>query len=340
MELYQNLKNRPRIFTWHIHGSYLFYLSQGNYDIYIPTDGKCSPGYYGRGETFLFGDNVHEVPVELIKDLEFDIILFQDDENYLVDQYKILSAEQRALPKIYLEHDPPWGHPTNNIHPVEDSSVTIVHVTYFNALMWDNSTLDVKIIPHGVTQPTITATLKEQKGLTLANHLFERGRIAGADIFSRINKDIPIDLIGMGKDTKGEVLHPYLPDFMANYRFFFNPMRYTSLGLAVCEAMMLGLPIVGLATTEQAVVIENGVDGFVHTDIRQLKDSMQLLLNDLELAKQMGQNAREKAQEKFNIQRFTADWESLFAEKCGINRYQVVAKREEKYETAMILKIT
>jgi NAD(P)-dependent dehydrogenase (short-subunit alcohol dehydrogenase family) len=31
-----------------------------------------------------------------------------------------------------------------------------------------------------------------------------------------------------------------------------KPVRYTSLGLAVCEAMMLGLPIIGLATTETA----------------------------------------------------------------------------------------
>ncbi len=41
-----------KIFTWHIHGSYLFYLSQGNYDIYIPTKPEKTEGYYGRGELF------------------------------------------------------------------------------------------------------------------------------------------------------------------------------------------------------------------------------------------------------------------------------------------------
>ncbi len=30
-------QNRPlKVFTWHIHGSYLFYLSQGDYELYIP----------------------------------------------------------------------------------------------------------------------------------------------------------------------------------------------------------------------------------------------------------------------------------------------------------------
>src|SRR5690606_7712417 len=123
---------RMRIFTWHIHGSYLFYLSQGNYDIFIPVNDQKSDRYCGRGNTFPFGSNVIEVKAEEVKNLEFDVLLFQADENYFIDQYEILSEEQRALPKIYLEHDPPWGHPTNEVHPVKNNDVTLVHVTHFN----------------------------------------------------------------------------------------------------------------------------------------------------------------------------------------------------------------
>ncbi len=50
----------------------------------------------------------------------------------------------------------------------------------------------------------------------------------------------------------GEVRHVELAAFAARYRFFFNPIRYTSLGLAVIEAMMVGMPIVALATTEMS----------------------------------------------------------------------------------------
>jgi hypothetical protein len=50
--------NGFRIFTWHIHGTYLYYLSKGNFTIYIPVNGKNTEGYYGRGETFPFGNNV------------------------------------------------------------------------------------------------------------------------------------------------------------------------------------------------------------------------------------------------------------------------------------------
>src|SRR3954468_3336080 len=148
--------SRLRIFTWHIHGSYLFYLSQGNYQIYIPTKPEKTEGYYGRGETFPFGDNVIEISAEEVKDHEFDCILFQTNQNFLKDQFEVLSASQRELPKIYLEHDPPRQHPTDTRHIIDDPDMTLVHVTHFNRLMWDNGRTPTVVIEHGVTEPAAT----------------------------------------------------------------------------------------------------------------------------------------------------------------------------------------
>lgn len=116
-----NASNRRlHIFTWHVHGSYLYYLSQGNYELYIPVNNERTEGYYGRGETFPFGPNVHEVDVNDVPLLDLDLILFQTTANYQQDQYDVLSPGQRELPKVYLQHDPPWGHPTD--------TVRIIHV--------------------------------------------------------------------------------------------------------------------------------------------------------------------------------------------------------------------
>ena len=104
---------------------------------------------------------------------------------------------------------------------------------------------------------------------------------------------------------------------MARYRFFFNPIRYTSLGLAVIEAMMVGLPVIGLATTELPTVIENGVSGFVHTDLDRLIAGMRSLLEHPERARAMGQAARLAACERFGIERFAADWDRALREVCG-----------------------
>lgn len=305
---------RLRIFTWHIHGSYLFYLSQGNYDIYIPINEEKSEGYYGRGETFPFGDNVIEVPADEVKQMEFDLVLYQTDENYLKDQFDMLSEAQRKLPRVYLEHDPPWDHPTNAKHPVTDPDVILVHVTHFNKLMWDNGGLITRVIQHGVTMPDVNYTGTINRGLVVINNLPSRGRLLGLDLFKEVRKHIPLDLVGMGAQAYGigEVLHPQLPAFMSQYRFVFNPIRYTSLGLAVCEAMSIGMPIVGLATTEMAVTIENGKSGFIHTDIDYLIEKMKYLIDDRDAALEMSRHAKEAAREKFDIVRFSDEWGALF----------------------------
>lgn len=310
------MSKRIRIFTWHIHGSYLFYLAQGPFDIYIPLSDDKREGYIGRGSTFPFGDNVREVPIREVKDLTFDCILFQTAKNYVKDQFEILTEAQRSLPAVYLEHDPPQNIPTDTKHFVDDPNVTLVHVTHFNKLMWNNGRTPAIVIDHGITPSSITYTGELDKGIVVINNLNERGRRLGLDIFLEVRKHIPIDLIGM--DTKkigglGEILHPQIPEFISRYRFFFNPIRYTSLGLAVLEAMSIGLPVVGLATTEMVTVIQNGHSGILHTNVDHLIERMGDLINNRELARTLGAEGQKAVAERFNIKRFVNDWEKLLS---------------------------
>jgi glycosyltransferase involved in cell wall biosynthesis len=240
--------------------------------------------------------------------------LFQTNKNYLVDQYQILSEEQQKLPRIYLEHDPPRQHPTDTRHIMQDEDIVFVHVTHFNQLMWDNGNVNTTVIEHGVLQPQISFTGELEKGIVVINNLTSRGRLLGLDLFLEARKHVPLDLVGMGTGSLGlgEILHPDLPQFVSKYRFFFNPIRWTSLGLAILEAMMIGIPVVGLATTELSSVIQNDKSGFIHTDLNYLIDKMKLLLENKELAVQLGKEGRSTAMERFNIERFTKEWKELF----------------------------
>ncbi|MCE7062162.1 glycosyltransferase family 4 protein [Dyadobacter sp. CY343] len=314
---------RLRIFTWHIHGSYLFYLSQGDYDIFIPIKNEKTEGYYGRGETFPFGANVIEVPAAEVRNMQFDCILFQSERNFLIDQHEILSDSQKTLPRVYVEHNTPEKHPTNTRHVLDDPAVTLVHVTHFNKLMWDSAGIQrVKVIEHGVCIPPVNYQGDIPRGIVVINHIEQRGRITGWDVFDEVRKHVPLDLIGMGTSGSGglgEVLNPQLPEFISHYRFFFNPIRYTSFGLAVCEAMMTGMPVVALATTEYVTVIENGRSGFIDTNIEKLIENMNTLIADPFLAQKMGQQAKQVALEKFDIRRFASDWETVFRETIQLN---------------------
>jgi len=312
---------RPlRILTWHVHGNYLLYLSQANVEFYLPV-APGRPGFGGRGNSFPFPERVRDVPAEAVRDLELDGVLFQSRRNYCEDQYEVLSARQRRLPRIYLEHDPPQEHPTNTRHPVDDPEMLLVHVTPFNDLMWDSGRTPTRVIEHGVVvTPGVRYTGELARGLVVVNHLQRRGRRLGADVFERVREAVALDLVGMEAEALGglgEIPPLELARFEARYRFFFNPIRYTSLGLAVIEAMMVGLPIVGLATTEMSTVVENGVSGYVSTDLGWLIDRMRELLADPGEARRLGEQARRRATERFAIARFAREWEDTFTAVVG-----------------------
>ena len=286
---------RLKVLTWHTHGSYLYYLSQAPHEFFVLSKPGRPPGYGGRCGHIPWGDNVHDLPVANLRGQEFDCILFQDDHQWEKDQYEFLTPAQRALPRIYLEHDPPRAHPTDTPHLVDDPDVLLVHVTPFNELMWDNGRTPTRVIEHGVLVPDGVRYRGElARGLVISNHLGRRGRRMGPDLFLRARAELPLDLVGMAAEELGgigEIEHARLPAFAAHYRFLFSPIRYSSLGLSVIEAMMIGMPVVALATTEMATVIEDGANGYSDTRFERLGDCM-------------------RAQERFSIERFGADWDA------------------------------
>lgn len=307
---------RLKILTWHTHGSYLYYLTQAPHDFYVLSKPGRPSGYGGRCGHIPWGDNVFDMPVDGVREQRFDCILFQDDPQYFHDQYELLSPAQRAQPRIYLEHDPPRENPTEMRHPVEDPNVLLVHVTPFNELMWDNGAIPTRVIEHGAIVPEgVRYNGELARGLTVVNHIARRGRRLGGDVFTAARERIPLDLVGMGAEEAGglgEVPLSGLARFSSRYRFLFNPIRYTSMGLAVIEAMMIGMPVVGLATTEMATAVENGVSGYVDTDTGRLIAHMQRLLDDPQKARMLGEGARRRAIERFHIDRFVNDWNAAF----------------------------
>jgi glycosyltransferase involved in cell wall biosynthesis len=313
---------RPiRVLTWHVHGNYLLYLAQANVEFLLPVRPDGRDGYGGRGRTFPFPDRVREVPAAAVRELEFDCVLYQSRGHFDADRHTLLSDRQRRLPRIYLEHDCPREHPTNTRHWSDDPDGLLVHVTPFNALMWDDGRTPSRIIEHGVLVPESARYTGElARGIVVVNNLARRGRLLGADVFGRLRDEVPLDLVGMDAAALGglgEVPPMELAAFEARYRFFFNPIRWTSLGLAILEAMTVGLPVVGLATTELATVIENGVSGYVDTDPDNLAAAMRELIADPEKAARLGRAARRRALERFSIERFARDWERAFADVTG-----------------------
>lgn len=260
---------------------------------------------------------MREVPTDEVRALELDLVIYQTPRNYLEDGPAILSAAQRRLPAIYLEHNTPRPDPVASRHLIDDPHMLLVHVTHFNRLMWDNGRTPTLVVEHSVAlNPAARYSGHLPSGLVCVNGMQQRPRIAGFDIFQHLRDQLPLRAVGMGTEQYGglgDVPYRDLHRTMAGYRFLFSPMRYTSLPLAVIEALMIGMPVVALATTELPTVLEDGVTGFVSCDLDYLASRMRHLLEDPGEARRVGANGRALALERFGLERFARDWNSAFA---------------------------
>lgn len=290
--------------------------------VVVPLDsGYPDPHYGGRGTSYSLPENVKEVQVVDIARQEFDLVIYQSRVQWETERFRILTPDQQRLPAIYIEHDPPLDSPAQSVHPVAGTDVLLVHVTEFNRLMWDAPGVRDMVIEHGVVVPVdVQYSGETPRGLAAVNNLATRGRRIGFDIVQRVRESAPIEVVGMGAEAAGgtgEIPPLELAAYEAHFRFFLNPMRWTSLSMAVCEAMLVGMPIIAPATNEIVTVIRPGIEGYVDTSVDRLAAHAARLIRDRDEAKALGANARETARRRFGIDRFVADWEQALALAAG-----------------------
>jgi glycosyltransferase involved in cell wall biosynthesis len=223
----------------------------------------------------------------------------------------------REVPAIYLEHNAPQGRIAEMRHPAADrADLTLVHVTHFNDLFWDAGSTPTRVIEHGMVDPGYRYTGVLPRAVTALNEPVRRGRVTGTDLLERLSAAVDIDLYGIGtaelggvEDPPQSVLHEELP----RRRVYLHPVRWTSLGLTLIEAMQLGMPVVGLATTEAPEAVPPEA-GFLSTDVDRIAATLRRLVADPDEARERGRIARRVALERFGLERFLADWDRLLAQ--------------------------
>jgi glycosyltransferase involved in cell wall biosynthesis len=102
-------------------------------------------------------------------------------------------------------------------------------------------------------------------------------------------------------------------DELARRRLYLHPIRWTSLGLSLIEAMHLGMPVVVLATTEAVEAVPPGA-GVVSTSVDVLVGAVRRLVGDPEEARHLGKAGRAAALERYGLERFLAAWNDLIDE--------------------------
>ena len=198
----------------------------------------------------------------------------------------------------------------------------LVHVTHFNALFWDAGATPTRVIEHGIPDPGERYSGDLPRAAVVINEARRRGRVTGTDLLARLQGAAPLDLFGIGAAELGgieDLPHAELHEQMARRRVYLHPVRWTSLGLSLIEAMQLGMPVVALATTEVAEAVPAGA-GVVSNRLEVLDAALRRLVADAAEARERGAAARAAALARFGLGRFLADWDRALAEVAGAAR--------------------
>jgi hypothetical protein len=314
-----------RVLLWHVHGSWTTAFVQGRHQYLIPVTADRGPDGLGRARTYSWPASAVEITREEAAQAEVDVVVLQRPHELegLAAEWLGGRRPGREVAAVYLEHNAPQGRINDLRHVAADRpDLVVVHVTHFNDLFWDCGTTPTRVIEHGIVDPGDRYSGEVPAAAVVVNEPARRGRVTGTDLLERLGAAVPLDLFGMqsqrlagspGVRSVADLAQDRLHAEMARRRLYLHPVRWTSLGLSLLEAMHLGMPVVALATTEvvEAVPPEAGV---VSTRVEVLAEAARRLVADPEQARLMGKAARAAATARYGLDRFLADWDALLEE--------------------------
>jgi hypothetical protein len=313
-----------RVLLWHVHGSWTDAFVRGRHRYLLPVTPDRDG--YGRGRLDRPWPSTVEVPYEALRDTEVDVVVLQRPKELLLAEDWLGRRPGVDVPAAYVEHNTPRGDvPDTRHHLADRGDIPLVHVTGFNRLMWDGGRAPEVVIEHGIPDPGPRYRGDLPRAAVVVNEPVRRWRVAGTDLIPPfVRAGVPVDAFGMGTaglagrlgvpvTDRGDRPLPALHGALARRRCYLHLFRWTSLGLALVEAMHLGLPVVAVGSTEAYEAVPPGA-GVVSTDVDRLVRAALDFLTDPALAAETGRRARTAALRRYGLDRFLSDWDRLIEE--------------------------
>ena len=307
-----------KILLWHVHGAWTTAFVHGRHEYLVPVLPDRGPDGLGRAQTYDWPERVLEVTPEEAAEAEVDVVILQREKELDVLAREWLGGRRpgRDVPGVYVEHNAPQGRVNEMRHPAFGRpDLTLVHVTHFNDLFWEAGSTPTRVIEHGIVDPGYLYTGEVPRAAVVINEPERRWRVTGTDLLRRLSVEVNLDLFGIRSEALGgeDLPQAKLHREMARRRVYLHPIRWTSLGLSLLEAMHLGMPVVALATTEvpQAVPPEAGV---ISTRVEVLERALRLFVNEPGEAQARGRASREFALSRYGLDRFLSDWDDVLME--------------------------
>jgi hypothetical protein len=324
---YMALRDSARsLLVWHLQGSWTEALVAGRHRYVVPVNSALDAD--GRGLSGRVWPRAEEVPVEELRDQDIDMVILQRPEELELAEQWLGRRPGADIPAVYVEHNAPRRSPVGSVHPIGSrTDITLIHVTDFNRLMWDNGAAPTRVIQHGIDDPGHFYTGDVAAAACMINEPLRRWRTVGADLLIELGAHVPIDVWGIGTREldrrprqgvrgKGDVPTRRLMRQVARRRVYLHTARWTSLGMSLVEAMYLGMPVVAVASTMAPSVVPAEA-GVVSADVNTLAHALEAFVTDRAAATLAGKAAREFAIAHFSLDRFLSQWDEVIEERCA-----------------------
>lgn len=311
-----------RILLWYAHGSYVNALVRGEHE-YLFLDVDPS-GAGAPDPTVPWPASASVVGVAELAADPPDLVVCQRLEEIDACGRLIGRTPGRDLPAVFIEHNTPADGVPTSAHPLADRpGWLIVHVTRFNALLWDCGSTATVVVDHGVLDPGRLWSGDRGRAAFVVNEPVRRWRVTGTDLLPAVLGHHGVDAFGIDGDRLPAALPGTDVTFGGNFGpeelhaeiahngVYLHLNRWTSLGLSLLEAMHLGMPAVVLQTTEAATLPAE--IGAVSLDLDKLRRRTSELLADPDEAARCGRVAREIALERYSLAPFLTRWDDAYA---------------------------
>ncbi|MQF98131.1 MAG: glycosyltransferase family 4 protein [SAR202 cluster bacterium] len=306
----QRTSKKYNILTFNTHERYQSQLAKTGHNFYAFMHEGAKDWYSGHAP---MPENYYVLPKNsLFSAINFDFIL----SNSKFGQFQISEQINRTLqiPVISLEHTLPLSSwPDSQMKSYQNMKGDIdVFITKYSMGEWG---MGGEVVYHSIDTELFRPDpeAKREGVLTVAHDFKNRDYALNYQGWERITKDLPRKVVGEteGLSKQSESVEHLVEEYQ-NSLVYINPSTLSPVPTSMLEAMSCGCAVVTTATCEMPNIINNGENGFISNDEEELRGYIQKLLADPELAKEMGESARETIKNLFSEDRFIEEWNTIF----------------------------
>lgn len=246
--------------------------------------------------------------------IDFDLIISQS--KFVQFNLAFQIAKHLSIPLVCIEHTEMCEERKEFKHMIGDTNIFI---SDYSAKTWE-ADYAYYVIDHGINISVFhnKNIKRENKVLSIVNDWINRDYECGFTLWKEVTKDLPVCVAGdtpsLSKPAKNT---EELIDIYNRNSIFLNTSIHSPVPTTLLEAMACGCCVV---TTKNEMIesfIENGKNGFISNDKDEIRKNLEVCLNNPDMCREIGKNARQTIIDKFSLKTFTEKWDYVLNRSLG-----------------------